>query len=54
VTENKYGGAPNGAAGNTLFEFNTAHNQTELKRTVEDTQSRIETHQREIEDLKTE
>ena len=43
VVDDKFGGrAPNGASGNTLFNWSTAHAQMSLKNTVDDLVSRVE------------
>jgi len=43
VVDDKFGGrAPNGASGNTLFNWSTAHAQMSLENTVDDLVSRVE------------
>ena len=42
VVENKFGGAPNGASGNTLFNWSVAQTHRDLRDAVDDLMSRVE------------
>jgi len=41
VVENKFGGAPNGASGNTLFNWSVAQNHMDLRNTVDDLRDEV-------------
>jgi len=51
VVENKIGGAPNGAAGNTFFTHNEAMNHMDMKRTLSDVVERVDDLATRVDDL---